>query len=1365
MFKDFKISSELKKTIPWQLMVIFILFTVGLALAGRFFYYSQRSRIFTEQENNLSAIASLKIRQIEQWHAERLADAEVIRDDDPLIKSINQFLYHNNNKDLKNDLTHWMKSVCNGYDYRNVLLIDTLLKVRLSLSQNDNIVGDAIAGEVNDVLKSHKIIMTDLHRSKDVPQVHLDIIVPLVDSVKMKPVSTGIVILRIDPSRILFPLIQSWPTPSKSSETLIIRMEGDSVRFLNELRHRQNTSLKLALPLIETLPASQAVKGVVGLVQGMDYRNIPVVAWLADVPNFPWKMVAKVDKAEVQAPLKNQFYVTILGTIFLILINALVFGFWIWNQRVRSYRNQLKNEKAIHESEEKFTTAFQMSPVSITISSMSDNKLIDVNSTFLSDMEFRREEVIGKTPKELNIWAEEKERLWVINEINEKGKIFGKVLSFRSSTGKIIYGLASMSIVNVNGQPCNLSTVVNVTGRVKAEELVRQQYFTLKGITESSKGPIFSLDTSYCYTSFNKVHAATMKALYGVDIELGKCMLDYQTNPEDRKTAKANLDKALAGEYVEEGAWSGENDQVKRFFEVTHNPILNDLNQVIGLAVSARDLTERKRIEEKLKVSEELYSKLFHNMLNGFAYCKMLAEPGCPKDFIYLNVNKTFEIQTGLKDVMGKKASEAIPGIQESDPELLERYYRVATTGEPEVFEVFVESMKMWFFISVYCPQKGYFVAVFDVITARKKAETALLESEERFRSLYENATIGMYRTTIDGRILLANPSLVRMMGFDSFEQLAQRNLEQEGYEPDYPRSQFHETLEKFGTISGLESAWHRSDGSVLYIRESASAKKDEEGRILYYDGTVEDITEHKKAEEALRESEDKFKYVFDNSVIGKSITLPTGEINVNRAFCEMLGYTADELSKTKWQDISHPDDVELTERELNSLLSGQKDSVRFEKRYYNKNGTIIWTDVSTSLRRDHDGKPLYYMTSVIDITDRKKAEIVLRESEERFRKVFDDGFMGMAIANLTSDNRITSANKALCEMLGYNETEMRNCTFKDFTHPDYLSLDAEVVRGMADGLIQRHKTDKLYKKKNGGLIWATRALSRIERADGSSYVIAMIDDITERKNAEEEIRRLNEELEQRVIQRTEQLEAANKELEAFSYSVSHDLRAPLRSVHGYTKILMDEYENILNDEGKRICGIISSSATQMGDLIDDLLSFSRIGRNSLSTSLLDMKSIADSAFEEIAGVSNRKKIKLKIGKLQKVYGDANLIKHVWANLISNAIKYSSKEEASKIEIGSEQDEKMITYFVKDNGVGFDMQYKHKLFGVFQRLHSESEFEGNGVGLAIVQRIILKHGGKVWAEGEVGNGATFFFSLPVQDKNKKTHDSRLTTNG
>jgi len=248
-------------------------------------------------------------------------------------------------------------------------------------------------------------------------------------------------------------------------------------------------------------------------------------------------------------------------------------------------------------------------------------------------------------------------------------------------------------------------------------------------------------------------------------------------------------------------------------------------------------------------------------------------------------------------------------------------------------------------------------------------------------------------------------------------------------------------------------------------------------------------------------------------------------------------------------------------------------------------------------------------------------------------------------------------------------------------------------------------------------------------------------------------IRAKSRELEMSVKERTAQLENTYKELEDFSYSVSHDLRAPLRAIDGYSNIFLDEYGNTVDDEGKRLLKVISDSSKKMGLLIDDLLDLSRIGRHELDKQIIDMENTVVSICNELLDGVNKGKYKINIEHLPQIIGDESLIRQVWINLISNAIKFTSKTLNPKIEIGFIESEKEITYFIVDNGAGFNPEYTHKLFGVFQRLHKEDEFEGTGVGLAIVQRIIQRHGGKIWADAEINNGASFYFSLPkYEDK-------------
>lgn len=384
------------------------------------------------------------------------------------------------------------------------------------------------------------------------------------------------------------------------------------------------------------------------------------------------------------------------------------------------------------------------------------------------------------------------------------------------------------------------------------------------------------------------------------------------------------------------------------------------------------------------------------------------------------------------------------------------------------------------------------------------------------------------------------------------------------------------------------------------------------------------------------------------------------------------------------------------------------------------------------------------------EILKRELAQKDLIESEERLeRAILYSPFPIMLHAE---DGSVIQISNSWLEITGYSREEIPSTA--DWARLAY-GVEMPMVQSYIDSLYRmegrRYEGDYTIRTKNGAeIIWEFSSASLGALPDGRRMVISMAMDVTVRRANEKQIGQLNLELERRVQDRTAQLEDANKELEAFSYSVSHDLRAPLRAIDCFSMMVIEDAGPKLSDEDRRHLGVVRSETQRMGKLIDDLLHFSRAGRQSLKVSEIDMEGLVKKVLEELLLEFPEKAEGLIVHSLPRAQGDESLIRQVWGNLISNALKFSSKVEKPEIEIFGEKNEDAVTFWVRDNGAGFDPKYIHKLFGVFQRLHTEDEFNGTGVGLALVQRIIHKHGGKVWAESELNHGATFYFSIPDQ---------------
>jgi PAS domain S-box-containing protein len=369
-----------------------------------------------------------------------------------------------------------------------------------------------------------------------------------------------------------------------------------------------------------------------------------------------------------------------------------------------------------------------------------------------------------------------------------------------------------------------------------------------------------------------------------------------------------------------------------------------------------------------------------------------------------------------------------------------------------------------------------------------------------------------------------------------------------------------------------------------------------------------------------------------------------------------------------------------------------------------------------------------------------------LQSSEEPYR-ILAEG-MNEGVATLTEEGIILFCNARLAEMVGLPGEQLLGCSFSSVLPAEQRSELPELLRHAGTSGV---RSETHLRRQNGALLPVQLSLSPIPLEECGRGVCVVAADVSRQKQIEQEVRRLNAELEQQVLRRTAELEAANQELEAFNYAVAHDLRAPLRHIHGFSDLLQHDSDAALSAEGRHSLDCILTATRRMERLLEALLNLSRFGRQSLQRRQVDLEKLVREVIDDLTPDLKDRQIDWKIRELPVVLCDLALMKIVFANLLSNAVKFTRVRAVATVEIGQRMVEGAPVLYVRDNGAGFDMRYAAKLFGVFQRLHRAEEFEGSGVGLATVQRILQKHGGRIWAEGEVDKGATFYFTCGVAE--------------
>lgn len=623
----------------------------------------------------------------------------------------------------------------------------------------------------------------------------------------------------------------------------------------------------------------------------------------------------------------------------------------------------------------------------------------------------------------------------------------------------------------------------------------------------------------------------------------------------------------------------------------------------------------------------------------------------------------------------------------------------------------------------------------------RVTERTAQLKAAARRESvMIENALDVICTIDAKGTFVSVNPASFKVWGYKPEEIIGRKYIELVAPE-DVPKTKEVAVNIISGAITtDFENRYQRKDGSLVDTMWAAYWSDSEQ--LMFC--VARDITERKRMEEELKRREAQLIEAQRIAHIGSwEWEIENDKISWSDEVYRIFGLKPQEFEVTfeSYLNYIHPEDREMVSNIVSATLQTNVFPT-YDHRIVRPDGTTrICNAVGNIILNEH-GKPVKMIGISQDITERKEAE----EIQAKFAAIIassDD-----AIMSKTLDGIITSWNPGAEKMFGYSTQEAVGQPMAMLIPPECTHEESQILARIARGEPVEH-FETVRMRKDGKQINISATISPIK--DGSGKIIGaskIARDITERKLSEDQIKHLNEDLEKQATC----LETANKELEAFSYSVSHDLRAPLRAIDGFSRIFIEDYAEKLDDEGRRVLDVIRNNAQNMGQLIDDLLAFSRLGRKQIETSRVDMEELARDVCGGFATSSNSQ---INIEQLPETAGDKALLRQVFVNLISNAVKYSTTRGNTSVEVGGRFENGENIYYVQDNGVGFDMKYANKLFGVFQRLHSAEEFEGTGVGLAIVQRIVHRHGGRVWAEGEVNKGATFYFALPQDSLNQK----------
>ncbi len=951
-----KITSSAPK-LPWLAIWVFILLALSIISASFLYFLSQRAMVLQKASNELSSIARLKVEQIESWIGERRQDAEVLRNDTLAIENLSLFLRNPADSLLRQKISTWLAGPLEQHKYKIIYLLDAAGKALLSLGEESEPIGSYAQDLSLQAIRKGEVIFSDLHRLDGIGPIHIDLLAPV--SIPGDSGEQAVLLLRIDPTGFLYPMIQRWPTSSETGETMLFHVEGNEVVYLNELRHAKDTALSLRFPLTaEKLPAAMAARGERGTVEGIDYRGVAVLAAIQMIPETSWFLITEEAQAEVFAPLWDSLWLLLTFVASLILgTGAILTSFWQRRMRKYYYRQyQVEAERLVLAQRLDYLNKYANDVILLTDS---EGNILEANGRALSVYGYSQEEMTKLNIAELHsphVQVSFKDLLQSINLQN--GCIFESL--HKRKDGTIFPAEISTRVIELFGKPGFQSIIRNISERKQAEDkiyhlnrlyrvlsqinqmiirtkekrellrkacviAVEEGKFSLAwlGVLEGEKPEIRTVslykEGEGCPEK-SPVYLEEMLAKWEVTtraVREGQHQISNDLAPDPKtglvenhlleRGCRSSATFPIRQEGSVAGAMSFFSDQAG-FFTDQEIQLLSELTADLSFALDhLKEEERRERAEKELKRERDFNQTLIQSS---------------PTFFVALDVEGKILLMNNLmlntlgyseEEVIGKDSLDLF--VPEEEHHMLREVFgRLVERGESTKNENHVRARDgRQFLVEWYgkpiCKENGeldYFIGIGIDITERKRMEEAWQKSEKQYRDLFENSPLGIYRTTPDGRVLLANPAFQRMTGYSS-EELASMDLEKIGVESPH-RKHFRETVEREGWVEGYESAWVRSDGGKLQVRENARVVYASDGSILYYDGTAEDVTLQKKTEEALQEERGRLLRILNTMKDGVSIISQEYELKfVNPVIEREFGPVAGRKCYDYFQGLENP--------------------------------------------------------------------------------------------------------------------------------------------------------------------------------------------------------------------------------------------------------------------------------------------------------------------------------------------------------------------------------------------------------------------------------------------------------------------------